>query len=256
MDFVNKLLSNIRFYVLIFSLSISLIIFRSVFLLDSSQIQKTILLDKYYGLISIAYLYVVLLIGPFCYTFTFFPKFFLELILKSRRAIGVSSFYFALLHSSVAFFMQLGSFQGLSYLTNSYLVSIGLGFVALTILFCLAITSFDYLVSLMHFRNWKLLHRLLYIAGFLIVVHVLTLGTDFSDLFGLIPQFSFALISFLLFLEARRVDYHIKNRKLFISNIGPATLVITALIFAYLVLAFSPIQILPSFNIHSRHILR
>ncbi len=250
------LFRNIRFYVLLTSLIISLLIFRNVFVSDSSQTLKIILLDKYYGLISIFYLYIVLLIGPFCYTFTFLPKLFLDLIYKSRRAIGVSSFFFALLHSLIAFFLQLGSFRGLAYLSNSYLISISLGFVPLIILLFMSVTSLDYAVDLMRFKNWKLLHRLVYIAGFLIVIHILMLGSDFSDLFGFIPQLSFALLSFLLFLEARRIDAHIKNKRLFILNIGPVTLFVIIFILGYLLVEISPLEIFPSFNIHSRHSLR
>lgn len=249
-----SLLKNIRFYVLLVTLFVSLALYVVAQTTSTTSESGYIKLTKWYGLVAIFYLYIVLLIGPFLYTFSIFPKKIATLISNSRRALGVSVFYFALLHGSIAFFGQLGGFPGLFYLSNKYLFSIGLGFIALLILFLLTITSFDYAVKKMKFQNWKKLQKLIYVAGFVLVIHVMMLGSDFAVLNSVIPQLSLILLFFLLFLEAHRIDFFVKKKFTRFPRIGIATSGVGILLILYFVASFSPQKDLGSINIHATHL--
>src|SRR5579859_5111272 len=136
-----NLFRNIRFYVLLGSVLLSISIFVWAKMIITNQQLQIIRIEQVYAIISLIYLYITLLAGPFCYTFHTFP--FKKSYLKARRALGVATFYFAFLHSFLAFFGQLNGFQGFAFLGNSFLIPIVLGFFALIILFFLTVTSFD-----------------------------------------------------------------------------------------------------------------
>ncbi len=132
--------------------------------------------------------------------------------MKARRALGVSAFYFGLLHGLFAFFGQLGGFAGLGFLSSKYLLAISLSFIALVILFLMTVTSFDFMVAKLTYPKWKFLHRFVYIAGVLILLHALMLGTHFSDLSSTIPQIFFSALAILLLLEANRFDTYLQKK--------------------------------------------
>lgn len=201
---MKSLFSNIRFYVLVLSLAISVAIYLLVILSVPPGATRIVKLGQVYALTTVTYLYFALLAGPFCYTFRWFPL--RAQYLKARRAIGVSAFYFALLHASLMFFGQLGGFAGIFFLDTTYLLAISLSFTALLILSLMAATSFDYMVAKLTFPKWKLLHRFVYLAGIFILIHALLIGTHFRDLSQTIPRIAFFAISFLLLLEAPRFD--------------------------------------------------
>src|SRR5260221_3297167 len=244
---MTSLLKNNRFYILLASIVSSLLIFRGVQTYIPVGELQIIRLEQLYAFVSMIFLYLALLAGPFCYTFPNFP--FKKEFLHARRAIGVSAFYFAMLHGLIAFFGQLGGFHGLVFFDFKYLFTLIIGFLALIILAILALTSFDYFVEKMKFKNWKLLHRLVYFAGILILMHVFLLGSHFSDLSGIIPQISFFAIGFLLLLEVPRFD----NKKRF----GMAFLLTFSSLAVLYFTIFSPFftsqngQI--SFDIHAGH---
>src|SRR5262245_22006349 len=129
---MQDLLKNIRFYILIGSFFLSAILYWIVFQTVSQEQLQIIRLNQIYGLISIGFLYLALLAGPLCYTFPQLP--FKKRYLKARRAIGVSAFYFALLHALIGFYGQLGGLDGLGFLTTNYLFAISLSVAALFIL--------------------------------------------------------------------------------------------------------------------------
>lgn len=206
-NWLKSLLTNLRFYILAFSVVLSGVIYLYVITTHAGGATQLILLEQSYALTAITFLYLALLAGPFCFTFrtTLSPKFRAK-YLFARRAIGVSAFYFAFIHANLVFFGQLGGFAGLAFLDTTYLVAIFCSGTALMILFLMAITSFDKVITKMTFPKWKALHRFVYLAGILIIIHALLLGTHFSNLSGAIPQLSFVAIAFLLLLEAPRLD--------------------------------------------------
>ncbi len=246
--------SNIRFYVLVISLSISLLIYIWVKQTIPGEILQTIRLTQIFALLSITYLYFALLIGPINYMFRWLP--YRAHYVKARRAIGVSAFYFAVIHAYTAFFGQLGGFGGLQFLSSKYLLAITLSTTALLILTAMALTSFDGVIEKMKFTRWKLLHRLIYLASILIVIHALMLGTHFSDLSNIIPQIMFIAIGFLLILEALRFDFFLNKKFKTLPKKG-ITLILTGIFLLYVFLTYiNPLQsgTQSGFGIHSEHI--
>lgn len=200
-------LTNIRFYVLLFS--VCLFLYIEYVFSSSFGLAKDLLLTQYYALISITFLYLALLVGPLIKLFPRFP--FAGKYLKARRALGVSSFFFALLHVRRSFFVILGGFPGLLQLDQRYLVAVVLSTVALIILFLMAITSFDVMIRKMTFPKWKRLHQFVYLAGVAILIHSALIGDHFSPLFSPIPLILYTAVFILLILH---VAVHIKFRKL------------------------------------------
>jgi methionine sulfoxide reductase heme-binding subunit len=90
--------------------------------------------------------------------------------IRYRRTLGLYAFFYAALHFLI--------FVGLDYtfrwdliwdtlVENHFIV---LGFCAGLILLALAVTSFDWWKKRLR-KNWKRLHRLVYLAGGLVVLH-------------------------------------------------------------------------------------
>lgn len=246
------LIKNIRFYILVASVSISLITYFYVQSTYSSERLQTIRLTQIYALTAVSYLYTALLIGPLIYLLPSIP--FKSQIQKSRRAIGVSAFCFAVLHSYFAFFKQLGGFEGLNFLTDKYLLAISLSFTALVILGFMAATSIDKIIARMKFRRWKVLHRLVYLGGFFILIHALMLGTHFADLSGTIPQIFSVCLAFLLLLESLRFDDYLARNFNVIPKLGIFTTVLSALFLSYLIFLAIPKNGPVSLGIHAQHI--
>ncbi len=156
-----------------------------------------LLLTQIFGFISLTLLFLVLLPGPL---YRLFPQapFFIE-HRKYLGPLGISTFYFALLHACISFWGLYEGFSGLMYLPTRYLLAACFGFIALLILAALAGTSFDYARIKMG-ANWKRLHRTIYIGGFAAASHIAMSGTHFkegADPIGLIGITFFAVIVFL-----------------------------------------------------------
>lgn len=206
----SSLFRNVRFYVLLFSVAWSVALFLFVRLTIPQESLRIYTITQYYALTALAYLYFTLLCGPFVFAFKTFP--YKGIYFKSRRALGVSVCYFALLHVYFAFFKQLGSFAGLPLLSSRYLFAVTLGTTSLLILCTMALTSFDAVVKKMKFHNWKLLHRLVYAVGIFTLLHLYIWGTHFRDLSKPLPRLLGIGIAFLLYLYAYRIDALIKRR--------------------------------------------
>lgn len=191
---MKHLFRNIRFYVLLFSLILSVFIYFSSW--NVTQLTQT------YALTAATFLYLTLLAGPLCYQFKFLP--FRGQYIKARRAIGVSAFYFSLLHAYFAFFKELGGFSSLGTLPGKYIIAISLSFTSLIILTLMALTAMDFMIERMGFKKWKFLHRFIYLVGIFILIHALLIGSHFQNL-GIIPIVSAVAIAFLLILEIPRV---------------------------------------------------
>lgn len=247
---MSSLFGNIRFYILCCSLLLSAGIYVGI-TSSFNEALAIIRLTQIYALLALLYLYVTLLYSPLIATFPKLP--YKEIYKKSLRAFGVSTFYFASLHVYFAFFKQLGGFEGLWFLSDNYLFSVSLGFVSLLILFLLTITSFDFMIKKMTFQKWKLLHRLVYLAGILILVHAFLLGTHFQKMNDLLPLIIFISCGFLFLLEANRFDLFLQKNRLFTKRMGVSVTVTTLLILCFLVISFLPINTIPSFGIHYQH---
>ena len=160
-------------------------------------------LGQNYAIIALGLIYISLIITPIYFVFPKLP--FKPIAIKSRRALGVSAFLFALMHALLEFFKVFGGLSNLKYLQGIYLLAYLLGFVALLVLVAMAATSFNYAVKKMG-KYWKILHRFIYLAGILIVIHVLIIGSDFANFFELESLMYLVALMFLLILQAFRVD--------------------------------------------------
>ncbi len=161
-------------------------------------------LGQDYALLAVALIYFSLIITPIYFVFPKLP--FKPIAIKSRRALGVSAFIFALMHALLEFFKVFGGFGNIKYLNSSYLLSFLLGLIALVVLAAMTATSLNYAVKKMG-KYWKILHRFIYLAGFLVVFHVYLIGSDFVKFFDLGTIAYTLALMFLLFLESIRLNF-------------------------------------------------
>lgn len=248
---MNNLIRFIRPFIIILTLCIILGVFIYFTLTIPTGSLQTIRITQTYALLAFFYLYITLLASPLQ---SAFPNLGINrYLIKGRRATGVSVFMFALLHASFAFFGQLGGFEGLGFLSSTYLVAITMSFIALLILGCMSATSFDYMMAKMGFSRWKMLHRLVYIAGILIIIHALLLGTHFSDTSGVIYTISSIAIAALFILEALRLDIYMKLRFNTVPQFGIfLVFTISAIVWIFLSQYHTETTLLS--NIHSKHL--
>jgi len=172
---IKNLPNNSRFYILVFSVLLSMFTACLLRMQVGSEQLFYIRTEQIFGFIAIGYVYLALAISP-VQKIVGKPG-WMKCVLFARRAIGVSAAYFAFLHAAVAFWGQIGGFDGLGLLPRTFMWSLGFGAIALLVLFLMAATSFDKVIAFMTFRHWKWLHRFIYGAGILIILHVWMVGT-------------------------------------------------------------------------------
>jgi DMSO/TMAO reductase YedYZ heme-binding membrane subunit len=170
---------------------------------------REIPLEEFYAFAALFLLYAALLATPLYAAAPNLPG--KAMYFRARRALGVSGFGFALLHASIAFFGLLDGFQGIGFLDHRYLVSLFWGLVALVILALLSAVSFDAAIQYMG-PWWKRLQRLAYIAGIASLIHVVIIGSHYSNLSSTIPSISFILLIVLLVLESMRLDAYVQRK--------------------------------------------
>jgi sulfoxide reductase heme-binding subunit YedZ len=139
----------------------------------------------------------------------------LRVLQKFSRPLGLYAFIYAALHLlmyvgvdyAFAFDLLWQDVQGKNYII--------LGFSAFLILSALAITSFRWWMKRLG-KNWKKLHRLVYLAGLLVVVHYgLAVKGDLFRLQGDVvkPALYGLVILILLVLRLPFIRQTIKNLK-------------------------------------------
>lgn len=142
----------------------------------SSPALRNIRLTEVVGLISVLGIYLALLPSPL---YAVFPKTPARAVyMRARRAIGLSTFVFAVLHTYLGLFSLLGGWGGLAFLSRHYLADTVLSAVALFILLMLTATSTDWAQRRLG-AGWRRLHRLVYLAGALTLLHMATVGSHF-----------------------------------------------------------------------------
>ena len=118
-------------------------------------------------------------------------------VAKLRRTLGLWSFYYLTLHFLT--FVVFDHFFSLSSIINDIVKRpyITVGFLALCILLPLAATSFNGAIKILG-KRWQTLHRGIYVAAILAVVHYFWLvKVDYTR-----PIFFGAIIGFLLVLRS------------------------------------------------------
>lgn len=175
---INKLLGNNRFYILTFSILLSLMVWAWLRLVIPDDRLLMMRSQQIFGLLSMVYLYVTLLISPLAAIVGFRR---MKGAIFARRALGVSAFYFGLLHTAIVFWGQMGGFGQLEYLPALFIWSLLGAAVAIAIMFYMTVTSTDWFIKTMTYKWWKLSHRLIYLGGVLILLHVWSLGTHLVE---------------------------------------------------------------------------
>jgi sulfoxide reductase heme-binding subunit YedZ len=226
--------------------AIALIIYFSVTQAITVRDLQFIRLSEYFGFAALLNLYVALLISPLYFVFPALP--FRGAMLHIRRALGISTFLFAFIHANISFFKLLQGFNGLAFLGDRQTVDIWLGALALFILFLMAGTSFDYFFKKMG-KWWGRLHRFVYLAGTIILVHIIAVGSHFTDLSRPLPVVVVSAVFGLLVLQAFRFA-RLMEKKIKNANVYKVTLSI--LVFVLLALYFYMLFIAKSVSIH-RH---
>src|SRR5436190_9900129 len=155
-----------------------LAVFTSVTLVYNPQVTFETLLIRSTSTLALLLLHVILCLGPL----TRINKKFLPL-LYNRRHLGVTMFCIAAVHGlfSILQFHTLGNVNPIVSLftSNTRFDSVSafpfqaLGFFALVIFFLMAITSHDFWLHHLSPRVWKTLHMFVYLAYFLVVMHVM-----------------------------------------------------------------------------------
>ncbi len=132
-----------------------------------------------YGLTAMGILLGTCLIGPLTAVFPRMP--FNGVLRAGRRAMGVSAFVIAIPH--VACYLGpvlLQNWRDLFEPGLLWVAGLVLGLLAFLDLSMLAWTSRDSAVKAMGGKRWKRLHRTVYIATPVLLLHALFVGTDFG----------------------------------------------------------------------------
>lgn len=175
----RTLLENSRFYILASAVLLSIVAACWLRLSIPGDQLFYIRLQQVFGLIAVLLIYLAVILTPLS---KLVGKGRLSGLLFARRAIGVSAAYFSLLHTVIAVTDQVGGLAGLQLLPERFKAAFLLGAIALLVLLLMAATSFDKMITFMTFRRWKLLHRFIYAAIALVVVHVWLIGTHADDI--------------------------------------------------------------------------
>lgn len=239
------LLNNSRFYILVFSFVVSVATFACLRLAVENNQLLLIRTQQIYGFICLILWYFALIISPLGYVI---GKHRMGHIAFARRAIGVSAFYFALLHASIALFGQLGGISELQYLPDLFKWSLLGGTVALLVLAVMAITSFDTVIKFMTFRKWKWLHRLVYVAGVFVILHIWTIGTHLAYIELQIA--GYAALVLLIGLELFRIVKPLNNKYLKLDKTEAVVMWLSMWAIAAALLLAIPGYVQ---NYHSRH---
>ena len=152
---------------------------------------------QWYAGLAFAFLYLTLLVGALWPASRASGT-------EARRALGVSTCYFALLHSYFGFYRFVGGLDGLRYWSRYFAWSLVAGLLALVLLCALTIVSLPWLVRRMG-RYWKPTQRLLYVAAILILIHGVTVTIHLTHLRAILIV-TYAFLVVLVALELHRVD--------------------------------------------------
>lgn len=217
-----SLLNNSRFYILCGAFLLSVFVFAWLRITIPSDQLFSIRTQQVYGLIGILFWYLALVISPIGYLI---GKQRIKKLEFARRAIGVSAFYFVALHGAIALWGQLGGIGQLQYLPELFKWSLICGGFAVLILGIMAATSFNSVVRYMTPKRWKLLHRFVYLAGILAIVHIWSIGTHLA--YGWVQLIAFIALVVLAGLEMYRFAGSLNTKYFHFPKAESITLFVT-----------------------------
>lgn len=244
----SSLLNNSRFYILCFSILFSGLIVAWLRVSIPSDQLFFIRTQQVYGLICILFWYCALIISPIGFVV---GKTRIRRLEFARRAIGVSAFYFAALHGTIAVLTQLGGVGQLQYLPELFKWSLLFGGIAFSILGAMAATSFDKVITFMTPRRWKWLHRFVYLAGVLAIIHIWMIGTHLA--YGGVQLAALIALSTLAGLEMYRFTKVMNDTYLHLGKSEMITLFITLWSLIVAVLLAIPFLIENYHSVHESH---
>lgn len=146
--------------------------------------------EEVYGWLAVGLLATALAIGPIYRLFNRLPG--KIIVFEARRMIGVSAAWFALLHASITYLSLFKAANPLS-LPLIYKQSFVLGLLALLVLLAMAFTSFDAAIRKMGIW-WFRLHRFIYLAAGLTLLHIFMIGTHATSLITLMILFGISAL--------------------------------------------------------------
>lgn len=204
---IQSLTDNSRFYILMGAFLLSVMLVSGLRLMIPSDQLFSIRSQQLSGLVAVLLLYSAVILTPIS---KLVKNGLVDRLLFARRAVGVSAAYFTVLHTIIVLATQSGGLSGLRLLPQRFQIAFILGGIATVILLLMAFTSFDRVIKKMTFRRWKMLHRFVYLAIALVIVHVWMIGTHAS---GSTARFYGALLLGLLFLlESIRLSRSLGKR--------------------------------------------
>lgn len=138
---------------------------------------------KYSAYSAISFLCLILSLNPLK---AIYPRWILVRRLNQyRQQIGVAVFSYAFIHA-LCFAIRSGRIdRWLSAASNPALMSVMV--ISMPILAVLAITSAQYFKRTMGFKNWKRMHRLVYIAEAGVIAHLVMIGKPMLALVVFLP---------------------------------------------------------------------
>ena len=157
---------------------------------------ETILL--YFGNSAVFLLLITLWISPLT---KILPKFIpIRALNIHKRLLGVSAFIYTLFHF-LTYLLDQPTLQ--VFLENFQKQFILIGFLAFFILFLLAATSFDFVIKKITKKNWKRIHRLVYLVIILLFFHITSKnkGNYEKALLLFLPLYLAELVRFFLYFK-------------------------------------------------------
>ncbi|MEO5949954.1 MAG: ferric reductase-like transmembrane domain-containing protein [Candidatus Saccharimonadales bacterium] len=245
---MKNLLGNSRFYILVSSVLLSIIIAAYIRLQIPSDQLYYIRIQQLFGLFAIIYWLLALVISPIGYVI---GKQRMKHLGFARRAIGVSAAYFATLHGAVALWGQLGGLSALALLPPLFQWSIAGGAIGLFILLIMAATSFDKVISFMTFTKWKWLHRLVYIGFILVCLHIWTIGTHLAYM-G-VQWTAFTALVILSGLELFRTIKLVNDKYLHFEKREMITLFGASWVIIIFLISLTPVFVQNYYSKHESH---
>lgn len=141
------------------------------------------------GLSTLVLLFITLAVSPIR------QKFHWSELGRLRRMLGLFAFFYAVLHAVTYFVFDQSLDLGRIWADTEKHPRIAVGFVAFLLLIPLAVTSTDAMIRRLG-RRWGRLHRLIYLATALSVLHYLMVqkldireGLVFTVIFGVLMLF-------------------------------------------------------------------
>ncbi len=208
-------------------------------------------LMRYYALTALMLLFIVLTPGLLRVYYPLFPL--NGLFITARKAFGISLFFFAFLHATIGFYNNLsGNFLSIFFLAGRHQIALIFSEIAFVIFCVMAVTSINKVAGLIGHQRWKLLHRFIYVAGLLVLVHAFFIGSHFTNPYSRLPLFINFMSVLYIFLEVGATYKELKKRKVDIitgrfSSLALSVIIIAALYFSLYVLYMGP------YDPHAQH---